>query len=207
MSNFPTRPDEVDASWIEAQFAQAGVLGDARIASLEWQAIGTGQVGDTARFTLRYAGDAHSAPRTVAAKFPSGDATSRQTAAAFSLYRKEVLFYQQAAGLTAMRVPRAYAAMIDDNDCDFVLLFEDLGPCGVGNQLSGCTLNEAEHAIRQAAALHAPTLDHQLLDADWLRTDPQASASLRALYPQAQAIFGERYAAERQSRPLVRPQA
>lgn len=194
MANFPTHPDAVDASWIEAQFARAGVLDHTRIASLEWQAIGTGQVGDTARFTLVYAGDERRAPSTVAAKFPSGDATSRQTAAAFSLYRKEVLFYQQAAALIAMRVPKAYAALIDDNGCDFVLLFEDLGPCTAGNQLSGCTLPQAEQAIRQAAALHAPTQDHPLLDADWLQLDPQANASLRALYPQAQAIFRERYA-------------
>ncbi|MDP3549510.1 MAG: phosphotransferase [Novosphingobium sp.] len=193
MANFPTRPDEVDASWIEAQFVQAGIPGDVRIASLEWEAIGTGQVGDTARFSLQYVGDAAQAPPTVAAKFPSGDATSRHTAAAFSLYRKEVLFYQHVPRLIGMRVPRAFAAMIDDNGCDFVLLFEDLGPCAPGNQLSGCTLDQAEHAIRQAAELHAPTLDHPLLDAEWLQPDPQASASLRALYPQAQATFQERY--------------
>ncbi|HQS96922.1 MAG: hypothetical protein B7X90_13010 [Novosphingobium sp. 17-62-19] len=194
MADFPTRPDEVDAAWIETQLADAGVLGGARIVSVEWQSIGTGQVGDTARFKLQYSDDAQHAPRTVAAKFPSGDATSRQTAAAFSLYRKEVLFYQQAAALITMRVPRAFAAMIDGNGCDFVLLFEDLGPCLAGNQLSGCALLQAEHAVRQAAALHAPTLEHPLLDADWLQPDPQAIASLRSLYPQAQAIFRERYA-------------
>ncbi|WP_298287008.1 phosphotransferase [Novosphingobium sp.] len=196
MADFPTRPDMVSPSWIEAQLAQAGVLGGARIASLEWQSIGTGQVGDTARFTLRYVDDAPHAPRTVAAKFPSGDATSRQTAAALSLYRKEVLFYQQAAQLTTMRVPQVYAAMIDATGADFVLLFEDLGPCIAGNQLTGCTLAQAEAAIRQAAALHAPTLDHSVLDAAWLQPDPQASAMLRSLYAGAQATFKERYAGE-----------
>lgn len=194
MADFPTRPGNVDIAWIEAQFAQAGICNDARIVSLEWQGIGTGQVGETARFTLRFVGEALHAPSTVAAKFPSPDATSRRTAAAFSLYRKEVLFYQQVAALIAMRVPRAYAAMIDEDGCDFVLLFEDLGPCVAGNQLAGCTLTQAEHAIRQAAALHAPTLGHQILDAEWLQPDPQASVTLRALYPQAQAVFRERYA-------------
>ncbi|NLR72395.1 phosphotransferase [Novosphingobium sp. ERN07] len=193
MADFPTRPDEVDAAWIEAQLDKSGVLGAARIVSFEWEAIGTGQVGDTARFTMRYSGDAGQAPRTLAAKFPSGDATSRQTAAAFSLYRKEVLFYQQAANHIAMRVPRTYAAMLDDNLCDFVLLFEDLGPCTAGNQLAGCTLAQAEAAMRQAAALHAPTFESSLLDAEWLRPDPQANATLRALYLHAQSIFRERY--------------
>lgn len=194
MADFPTRPSDVDAAWIEAQLDESGVLEGARIASLEWEAIGTGQVGDTARFTLRYSGDATNAPRTLAAKFPSGDATSRETATAFSLYRKEVLFYQQVAEHIAMRVPRTYAAMLDDNQCDFVLLFEDLGPCVAGNQLAGCTLAQAQDAMRQAAALHAPTVESPLLDAEWLRPDPQANVTLRGLYPQAQTIFRERYA-------------
>lgn len=194
MTDFPTRPDEVMPAWLEAQLQHTGVLGGARIVSLDWQAIGTGQVGDTARFTLTYDGPAPAAPRTVAAKFPSGDATSRQTAATLSLYRKEVLFYQQAARHIAMRVPRVHASLIDDSGADFVLLFEDLGPCTAGNQLAGCTLSQAELAIRQAAALHAPMWEHPLLDADWLQPDPQASAMLRTLYPQAQATFRERYA-------------
>ncbi|ABD26658.1 conserved hypothetical protein [Novosphingobium aromaticivorans DSM 12444] len=194
MADFPTRPDEVDAVWLEARLADAGVLDGARIVKVEWQSIGTGQVGDTARFSLTYDRPAPLAPASVAAKFPSSDPTSRQTAASFSLYKREVNFYRDVAGLIDMRVPRAYAALLDDNGCDFVLLFEDLGPCEAGNQLSGCGIDQARDALRQAAALHAATLDHPVLDSEWLQTDPQASAMLRALYPQAQAIFRERYA-------------
>jgi aminoglycoside/choline kinase family phosphotransferase len=194
MADFPTRPEDVDAAWLEEQLDAAGVLGDARIESFTWQSIGTGQVGDTARFSIQYSGRAQHAPPSLAAKFPSSDPTSRQTAAAFSLYRREVMFYREVAALTSMRVPKVYAAELDDNGCDFVLLFEDLGPCSAGNQLVGCNLYEAEQAMRQAAALHAPTRDHPVLDEDWLQPDPNASASLRGLYPQAQAIFRERYA-------------
>lgn len=194
MADFPTRPDEVDAAWLEAQFERSGLLGGARISGVDWTSIGTGQVGDTARFTLSYDRKTAGAPATVAAKFPSSDPTSRNTAAAFSLYSREVMFYREVAALTGMRVPMVHAAELDENGCDFVLLFEDLGPCAAGNQLNGCTLAEAEQAIRQAAALHAPTRDHPVLDAEWLQPDPQASASLRALYPQAQGIFRERYA-------------
>ena len=194
MADFPTRPEEVDAVWLETQLSGAGVLGDARIASIEWRSIGTGQVGDTARFTLEYIGRTQGAPASVAIKFPSSDPTSRQTAAAFSLYSREVMFYREVASLTKMRVPRTYAAMLDQNGCDFVLMFEDLGPCEAGNQLEGCSLDQARDAMIQAAALHAPTRNHPILDAEWLQPDPQASASLRALYPKAQSVFRERYA-------------
>lgn len=199
MADFPTRPEDVDVPWLEARLANAGVLGDARIADIAWQSIGTGQVGDTARFAITYDRAASGRlspqpPASVAAKFPSRDATSRQTAASFSLYKREVWFYRAVAAVIDMRVPRVFAAMLDDNGCDFVLLFEDLGPCQAGNQLAGCTLAEAEHAMRQAAALHAPTMNLPVLDAEWLQSDPQAQAMLRSLYPQAQAIFRERYA-------------
>lgn len=194
MADFPTRPDEVDAAWLEEHLGAAGVLRAARVADLSWQSIGTGQVGDTARFKIGYDRDAPHAPRTVAAKFASSDATSRQTASALSLYSREVMFYRDIANLIETRVPRSYAALVDANGSDFVLLFEDLGPCRAGNQLAGCTLAEAEQAICQIAALHAATRDHAVLDCAWLQPNPQAQAMLRSLYPQAQAIFRERYA-------------
>lgn len=194
MTDFPTRPDEVDAAWLEEQLGAADLLGAARVADLSWHSIGTGQVGDTARFRITYDCAAPLAPRTLAAKFPSSDATSRQTASALSLYSREVMFYREVARLIETRVPRSYAALVDPSGSDFVLLFEDLGPCRPGNQLAGCTLAEAEQAICQIAALHAATRDHAVLDSDWLQPGADAQAMLRSLYPQAQAIFRERYA-------------
>lgn len=194
MADFPTRPEEVDTAWLEERLSEAGVLGDARIIDFGWQSIGTGQVGDTARFELQYRGSTGTAPTSVAVKFPSGDPTSRQTASSLSLYAREVMFYREVAALTPMRVPVAYASLLDENGCDFVLLFEDLGPCQAGNQLDGCTLTRARDAVLQAAALHAATRDHPVLDAVWLQPNQDVSESVRALYPQAQAIFRDRYA-------------
>lgn len=196
MSEFPVRARDIDPAWIEAQLARAGVLGAARITGLTWEPIGTGQVGDTARFSLQYDREDDALPATLAAKFAASDPTSRQTAASFSLYRKEVMFYRQVAHLTGVRVPRVYAAEVDCDGCEFVLLFEDLGPCRAGNQLDGCSFEQARQAVLQAAALHAPTMDHAMLDADWLQPNDDAQQALRHLYPKAQAVFRERYASE-----------
>lgn len=194
MADFPTRPEDVDVAWLEARLREADLLGDARIVGVNWQSIGTGQVGDTARFELRYNDSSSRAPPSVAAKFPSRDPISRQTAAAFSLYAREVMFYREVSSLTPIRVPATYAALLAENGSDFVILFEDLGPCEAGNQLAGCSLSQAHSAMAQAAALHAPTRDNPVLDAAWLHPDPEAGARLQALYPQAQAIFRDRYA-------------
>jgi len=193
MAEFPTAPSEVDSAWLEAQLGKAGVLGEARIADFTWMAIGTGQVGDTARFSLTYDRPCV-APVTLAGKFASADPTSKGTAAAMSLYVKEVGFYRDLAGLIAVRTPQVYAAEIAEDGTDFVLLFEDLAPERGGNQLEGCTLADAEAAIRQAAALHAATRGHPaVLSADWLHGREGLLAEIGRLYHQAHAIFRERY--------------
>ncbi len=194
MSGFPTHPGAVTADWLTERLHAAGLLRGGRVSTVSWQSIGTGQVGDSARFTLTYA-DGPRGPDTLAGKFPAEDATSRETAAAFGLYTKEVGFYRELAPQLDVRVPRTYAAEVDEDGSDFVLLFEDLAPCRQGNQLDSCSLDDARQAIRQAAAIHAPSWNNAaLIDRDWLHTRPESLAQIKALYPQAHALFAERYA-------------
>ena len=95
MSGFPIHPEAVTPEWLTERLREAGELDIGRVASVAWQPIGTGQVGDSARFTLKYEGG--QGPATLAGKFPAADATSRGTAAAFGLYSKEVGFYRELA--------------------------------------------------------------------------------------------------------------
>lgn len=194
MDDWPREAAAVSAAWLTECLRETGMLdGGTRVAHVGWEKIGTGQVGDTARFVLTYEGP-RPGPASLAGKFASADPTSRGTAAAFGLYRKEVGFYRELLGETAIRSPRPLAARISDDGADFVLLFEDLGPARGGNQLDGCSLQDAREAIRQAAALHAPTRGHPgVLAADCLVPRPEAMALLRQLYPQAQATFRDRY--------------
>ena len=185
MDQFPAHPDAVSAAWL------GEVLG-AKVTSVRWEPIGTGQVGDSVRFHLTGEG----VPPTLAGKFPAADRTSRDTAAMFGLYRKEVEFYRRAAPRLDVRTPQVHAASVAPDGGDFILLFEDLGPARQGDQIGGCTLADAEAAIRQAAAIHAPSWgDKALIDADWIAPPPDLRTRLAQMYPQAQAIFRERYAA------------
>jgi len=185
MDRFPAHPDDITNAWWER------VLGRAP-SRWRWEPIGTGQVGDSVRFTLDFAGE--DAPMTLAGKFAAADPTSRGTAAMLGLYTKEVRFYRDLAPHLPIRTPRTHVADIAKDGASFCLLFEDLGPARGGNQIAGCTLADAEAVIDQAAALHAPSWHNPaMLDADWLQPDPAAAAQVKALYPQAQAIFRERY--------------
>lgn len=186
MQDIPGHPDEITADW------WAEVLGRVP-ADWRWEAIGTGQVGDSVRFTLDCAGEP--APVTLAGKFPAADPTSRGTAALLGLYAREVNFYRELAPLLPVRTPQVHFAEMAEDGASFCLLFEDLGPARGGNQIAGCGIEDAREGIRQAAALHAPSWHNpDMLERPWLQPDPAAAAQIKALYPQAQAIFRERYA-------------
>lgn len=196
MAAFPTRAEDIEWRWLQAQLDEAGVLGGARITGFATTSIGTGQVGETIRIALAYDRPAPQAPASIAAKLPSRDATSRSTAAHFRLYLREINFYARIGRLASIRVPHVYAALIDANGSDFILLFEDLGPARAGDQLASCTLAEARLAVCQAASLHASTDNLPVLDEDWLQGDPAARDWIIQAYPGAQGVFRERYAGQ-----------
>ena len=185
MSGFPAHPDDITHDWWTA------VLGRPP-ERWRWEAIGTGQVGDSVRFTLDFADGA--GPITLAGKFAAADPTSRGTAAMLGLYSKEVNFYRELAPKLPIRTPDILFADMAEDGASFCLLFEDLGPARGGNQIAGCSLADARAVVQQAAALHAPSWnDPSILDLDWLQPAPAAAAQVKALYPQAQTIFRERY--------------
>lgn len=194
MADFPAHPDAVDAEWLTDRLRNTGVLDGGAVTGMRWEPIGTGQVGDSVRFHLSY--DRPSVgPATIAGKFPAADQTSRATAAVFGLYAKEVGFYRELRHQVAIRVPVPLVAEVAADGVDFILLFEDLGPARGGNQLVSCDFADATEAIRQAAALHAPSWDNlAIIGVDWLQPRPEVTTQIQALYPNAQAIFRERYA-------------
>lgn len=186
MHQFPDHPDAITPEWWGA------VLG--RVPTRwQWEPIGTGQVGDSVRFTLEFGSG--EPPLTLAGKFAAADPTSRGTAAMLGLYAREVQFYRDLAPHLGVRTPRIHAAEIAPDGASFILLFEDLGPARGGNQIAGCDLADARAGIIQAAALHGPSWHNPaMLDLDWLQPSEAAAEQVKALYPQAQAVFRERYA-------------
>lgn len=183
MAQFPVHPDEVTPDWLEASL-------DAHVSSVRWEPIGTGQVGDSVRFHLEGEG----VPATLAGKFPAADAASRGTAVQFGLYRKEVEFYRQAAPMIDVRAPAVHFAGVTEDGAEFCLLFEDLAPARQGDQIAGCEIEDARQAMQQAVAIHAPSWGRgDILQAEWVQPPENLGATVSAMYPQAQAIFRERY--------------
>lgn len=193
MIKFPSRPEDVQPDWLAAQLKIAGLLRDGRVAGLRWERFGIGQLGDSIRFWITYDREG-TGPASVVGKFPSTDATSRQTAANLGLYSKETKFYREIRSLLAMRAPDCYAAKVNDAGTEFILLFEDLGPARAGDQVTGCSIEDARAAIRQAAAIHAPSWNlPAVTGTGWMHRTPEFLAHIETSYPRAHEVFCDRY--------------
>ena len=129
------RPEAVDADWLTRALQSAGV--DAVVAGFEAKAVGTGQIGDSVRFRLRYARGGDEAPASLVGKFPSADKDSFGTGVALGNYIREVKFYRHLADTALVSTPRWYMAEVEEATSEFVLLMEDLAPAEPGDQLRG----------------------------------------------------------------------
>jgi len=164
-------PEGVTPRWMTEALRSRGV--DATVSNLSMEPVGTGQVAEARRFHLQYRGTpAPDAPTSVVGKFPSTDAVAVATGKDLRLYHAEVMFYRELAERARIRTPFAYVAEISPEH-DFVLLFEDLAPAVTGDQMRGCTADEARRALSEASMLHAAFWnDAELARQDWLSIPP-----------------------------------
>jgi hypothetical protein len=186
--------DKIDAEWMTQALRAAGVLPRGRVSNVAGKPVGNGLVGDSFRFSLTYEGAPADAPASVVGKFPAADPASRGSGAALGLYMREVSFYREIADTVGIITPRAYYAEIDPATSDFTLIFEDLGPARQGDQLEGCSLDDAKTALLEAAALHAPRWgDSSLEEAAWLKAGEATLPMVTQMLPSVIAGFQARY--------------
>lgn len=151
-----SRPEGIDAEWLNEVFAADGVARGAKVTAVEFKGyIGTGQTGSNGRFAITW-DDPTGRPASVVAKFPSADPDARATAFANGAYLREWHFYAHIARTVAVRVPKLYASHFDADGQHFVLLMDDIVGAEQGDQIAGLTLDDAELAVAEAVQLHAP---------------------------------------------------
>jgi hypothetical protein len=185
--NFPTAPGAMSTAWLAGKLGQdADALRGFSVAK-----VGTGQMCDSFRLTLDWAGQVD-APATVVAKCPSHDEASRNIAKLTGTYVKEVSWYRELAAGSGVAAPVCHYAEIADDEVDFILILSDLAPARQGDQLAGLGLAGLVPCIDAAAGLHSLLWDDPKLDAlPWLARDN--GDVIRALFPQLYAGFRERY--------------
>ena len=176
------RPEDVTPEWLST------VLGRP-VEGFALQPVGTGQMADSVRFAL------DPGPDSVVLKFAAADDTSRATGVALRSYEIEVRFYQSIAPTVGIRTPRCHHAAVEPDTGWFTIVLEDLAPAVQGDQLAGCTVDQAALALEELAKLHAPRWgDATLTDLDWFHRGEQAAAATIAIVQGLLPGFCERYA-------------
>jgi len=147
VTDIPRGPSDVTAAWL------GSALG-ADVREVDVTPIGTGQTGATYRVTAEYA-TSTDLPGTFAVKLPAQDDAVRERVALG--YRSEVEFYTDVAKHMRVPVPGCHYSDISDSGADFVLVLADMAPAVQGDQIAGCTADEAQLAVDAIAGLHGPS--------------------------------------------------
>jgi hypothetical protein len=145
---FPRGPTDVTRTWLST------VVG-VEIVDVDVAAIGTGQTGATYRIAATYASSHRNLPETFVIKLPAQDDTVRDRVTLG--YRSEVAFYARVAHKTAVPTPKCFYCGISEDGADFALLLADMAPAEQGDQMAGCTPQQARLAVSALAGLHGPT--------------------------------------------------
>lgn len=176
---------EASTRWI------AEILGTGPVRSMGLAPIGTGQMSLTYRVSVDYGDREQAGPATVVMKLAADDETSRSTGIALGIYEAEVRFYQELAPRIGGPLATCYLARFDETEGWFTLVLEDVAPAAQGDQIAGCTVEQARLAVSELARLHAPVFgDPALEESEWLN---RPSPVNQALVTQLVDGFFDRY--------------
>ncbi|MFQ6026545.1 MAG: phosphotransferase [Dehalococcoidia bacterium] len=187
ITNIPSKPEELTASWLSDALHGGGYLTDACIerVSIELLDPTLAVFGTLARLHLEYSTGAEDLPPTKVAKLPSSNPNSAERLRLSGGGRTEVCFYQQVGSSIGLRVPQCFFSVVDETDSQFVLLLEDLSAHRSPSATDLLTENEITSVVRSLAASHAAWWEHpRLTELDWLRawsTDGRSGQSSRFL--------------------------
>ena len=148
MSSFPTSPEELSPQWLTDKLGYD-------VTSFHVEALGEG--GGLLGLVTRLHLDANEGPNTLIAKFPTKTEGNRAVATIYDMYAREYRFYTQVAPNVPMRSPACYHAELNEQNSDFVLLLEDLQGFELGDQVKGCSVDQAHQVIQSIASLHRNT--------------------------------------------------
>ncbi|GAC1530282.1 MAG: phosphotransferase [Acidimicrobiales bacterium] len=189
----PVGIDEVDERWLTA--ALASTSGGATAVAVTKTAVGNGNISASVKLGVTWDREC-TAPSSFVIKVPTDAEESRAAAAATRTYEVEAGFYTDVADTVRVHRPRCYTSVHDPVTQGYAVLLEDMSPATAGDQLAGCSPDDAAAAIPELVALHAPRwADPSLLDVAWLgRPSDEGAMMVNELVTGVAPAFLERYA-------------
>lgn len=186
----PTGAADLTPEWLTAAMGVAGT-----VTSVDPSPVGTGQVADSIRLRLTW-DPPGAGPASVVVKVTSSSETSRSAAIGTRTYEVEVGFYNELAPSLPVHRPGCWWAGFDADTVGYAVVLDDMAPAVAGDQLGGCSVDEAVAAVDELALLHGARWgDETLRQIPWLdRFGPDHQSSIAALLGMMVPGFLERYA-------------
>ena len=186
----PTDPEALTPEWLTQALRDTGTITKSAVASFAAEPIGVGVgfMGQLAKVQLQYNAPEEGAPASLIAKFPAASDDNREVANIFRFYERETKFYEEIASTAHMQTPKRYYSALDQASGAFVLLLEDLTNARVGDQVAGCSAEDADMALRNLAEFHAAWWESpRLAELDWmpLTNDPVIAQTAEQAYNDA----------------------
>jgi hypothetical protein len=192
--SIPAGPDEITPEWLTQALRSDGALSNANIVGLQSERLGVGQgfVGQVYRFKLEYDTAEAGSPQSLVAKLSSADPNLR--ALLFRLNQTEVHFYEEFAPEIKLPTSRRYYGAVDPQTSKSILLLEDISNARVGDNVAGCTTEEAKLCFRQIGKFHAEWWESpRLAQFPWLQPITSQGPLNSEIYRQRWSVFIERF--------------
>ena len=197
MSNagIPAAPEDMTPEWMTDVLRSRGVLAKARVTSVRAAGIaaGSGFVGRILKLKLGYDIEEKGAPRALVAKLSVADPEMRKILQDFCA--REIRFYEEISREARLRTPRRYYSELDIDTGESILLLEELVHARVGNNVTGCSLDDARRAVIDLARFHASWWGTpRLEEIRWLRAFSDDAVAADGRYRDSWETFTAKFA-------------
>lgn len=155
LASFPTRLEQLSPEWLTRQLTSAETSHHEEVLSYDAEVIGegTGMLSDLYRLRLSYR-ERTEGPESVVAKFTTTNPTNRVVGMENAVYMREVNFYGTVAPQRLVPAPQSYACEYDTDTGQSILLLEDMAGYTDGDQIAGCSAQQAAEILDAVAPLH-----------------------------------------------------
>ena len=141
---------------MSAEWLSEALGSDVETVTIETVGVGTGFAGSIYRLHLTPLASSGGAevPNTLIWKTVSTHDSTHQLLTQLGVYQSEVHFYSRLAEGLAV-APKAFFSEFDEETGSVCLLLEDLSSMEPGDQIQGCTVEQARRMVVALAGLHA----------------------------------------------------
>ncbi len=166
---FPRCAEDLSCEWLSEILCKSEITENPTVTNYSLSQVGEqGQSSDVVRIHLEYDEKAGKGPASLIGKFPARFDEIRQLAVGMITYLREVRFFKDVAHTAKDIAPYCFAAEIDLENHDFVLILEDVEHLRLGDWFDSSP-EDSRLMLNKLAPFHARWWNHPDLDKiDWI---------------------------------------